>query len=68
VLASLLDLPDTSSTKQAIAAVKAGIANIKRQLAQAKGKGTVSRNFSAAVAPFANSALHRPADDKREHG
>ncbi|KAK4042477.1 P-loop containing nucleoside triphosphate hydrolase protein [Parachaetomium inaequale] len=37
VLASLLDLPESSSTKKEIAAVEAGIADIKRQLAQARG-------------------------------
>ena len=40
VLASLLDVPESSSTKEEIAAVKAGITHLRRQLHQAEGKGS----------------------------
>lgn len=44
VLASLLDLPDTISTKEEVAAVKAGIAELKRQLAQGRGGSYLARH------------------------
>ena len=43
VLASLLDVPESNSTKQEIAAVKAGITHLRRQLHQAEGKGSYFR-------------------------
>jgi ribosomal protein L7Ae-like RNA K-turn-binding protein len=42
VLASLRDLPESSGIKKEIAAVKAIIADIARQLTEAQGQGTVS--------------------------
>ena len=42
VLASLHDLPQSSDIKKEIVAVRAKIAEIARQLTEAKGEGTVS--------------------------
>ncbi|SPQ19047.1 bec14fb9-d14d-4b39-9abf-e2732f5aa296 [Thermothielavioides terrestris] len=49
VLDSLLDLPQSASTREDIAAVKAEIANIKRQLAKARSTGNECED-----------GLHRP--------
>ncbi|KAH6854916.1 SNF2 family N-terminal domain-containing protein [Chaetomium sp. MPI-CAGE-AT-0009] len=44
ILASLRDLPESSSTKEEIAAVRTDIANIARQLTEAKGEGQLTRS------------------------
>jgi hypothetical protein len=49
VLASLLDLPHTSTTSEEVAAVRDEIANIKRRLQEAKRKGSIPLGSSTAV-------------------
>jgi len=52
VLASLLDLPEASSTKQEIAAVRATITGLKGQLGEARGKGSHPSDSTAAAIAF----------------
>jgi hypothetical protein len=49
VLASLLDLPQTSATNEEVAAVREGIADIKRRLQEARRKGSIPPGSSTAV-------------------
>jgi hypothetical protein len=49
VLASLLDLPQTSTTNEEVAAVRDEIADIKRRLQEAKRKGSIPPGSSTAV-------------------
>lgn len=44
VLASLRDLPESTTTKQEIAAARASIVDLKRQLSEARGRGAISPN------------------------
>ena len=50
VLASLRDLPESTIIRKDIAAVRATIADLARQLAKAKGEGTVSLGYRLPVA------------------
>ena len=52
VLASLFDLPESSDVKKEIVAVRTKIANIARQLAEAKGEGTISPDYRLLVARY----------------
>ncbi len=53
VLASLRDLPESSSSKQEITAVEAGITDLRRQLDRAKRKGSYLRPSPACSLPTA---------------
>jgi hypothetical protein len=49
VLASLLDFPQTSTNNEEVAAVREGIADIKRRLQEARRKGSIPPRSSTAA-------------------
>lgn len=58
VLASLIDLPESASTKQKIADVRAAIVDLKRQLGEARSKGLTLSDPITAVTAFTNCCIY----------
>lgn len=63
MLASLRDLPETSTTAEEIATVRDGIADIKRRLQEARRKGSILPVSSTAVLHL---LIRRPMQSPRQ--